>query len=115
MFTDDDMAFLDRLGARSQARLAGADPTREQLHAAISAMRASLHAASAESGTSLADELDDLLDGVWWAICAGDGARAREHAARLVHAVRDLDVSGLQSMRMVDAAQQIRSLVVLAA
>lgn len=115
MFTDDDLAFLNRLGTRSEAHLAGADPTRDQLHAAISAMRAGLDAAAAESGTSRTSEVNDLLDGVWWAICASDAARAREHAARLVHAVRDLTLPGLQGMRMVDAAQQIRSLVVLAA
>jgi hypothetical protein len=115
MFTDDDLAFLNRLGARSEARLAGLDASKDQLHAAISAVRGLLVTASVDVSSRDVDEVNGLLDAVWWAVCAGEGARAREHAARLAHAVRDLSLPGLQAMRLVDAAQRIRSLVVLAA
>lgn len=115
MFTDDDLAFLNRLGARSEARLAASDASKDQLHAAISAVRAVLGTASADVSSRDLVEVNDLLDAVWWAICAGEGARARDHATRLAHAARDLSLPGLQAMRLVDAVQQIRSLVVLAA
>jgi len=114
MFTNDDSGFLDRLGARADATLSSADATSDQLHRTIAGLRSSL---SHQPGldAELAAEVDALLDAVWWASCAGDRARARAHAARLAHAIRALCLPGSRAMRVVDAAQQIRTLVVLAA
>lgn len=113
MFTKDDSAFLDALDLRAHARLSDADPTPDRLHAAIEQLRAWL--GSTRIGQTAADQLNDLLDAVWWASCAGDCARARRLAASLAREVRELDLRGLPAMRVVEAAQQIRTLVVLAA
>lgn len=134
MFTNDDREFLERLGARAHTSLARADPTREQLHAAITRLRAAVLAPDAGAdgadprgggvvgqgvdGQGRSDqlrEIGDLLDVIEWSMSAGERDRARAHAATLARAVRRLDLPGSRAMRAVDAAQQIRSLVVLAA
>ena len=114
MFTHDDRQFLDRLGRRAQTRLAAADPSIDRLHTAIQSLRAVLRRQRSVDDARRA-ELDDLLDVIWWASTAGDQKVAREQAAALARGVRGLETDGLRSMTMVDAAQQIRTLVVLAA
>jgi hypothetical protein len=114
MFTNDDAAFLDRLGRRADAVLGSADATSDQLWRAIAGLRSSL-SAEACLDQGLAAEVDVLLDAVWWASSAGDRPRARDHAARLARTVRELRLPGPRAMQVVDAAQQIRTLVVLAA
>jgi hypothetical protein len=114
MFTKDDIAFLDSLGTRAQARLADADPTTERLLGAIHGLRGSLASLPEVEHADIC-EIEDLLDAVWWASSAGDCPRARVLAARLARRIRALEISGLRAMRVVDAAQQIRTLVVLAA
>ena len=113
MFTNEDARFLQRLGARADAALAPADPSSDRLHAAIAGLRDSLEQYGADSGSSA--EVSALLDAIEWACSAGDRDRARLLAASLPRAVRELDLPGLRAMRVVDAAQQIRTLVVLAA
>lgn len=114
MFTKDDEAFLDRLGGRAQAALGRSDPTAEQLHHAIDSLRRSLTSAPGID-PDLLSEVDDLLDAVWWASSAGENDRAREMASRLARSIRALNLPGSRAMSVVDAAQQIRALVVLAA
>mgnify|MGYP007098396558 CR=1 FL=1 len=60
-------------------------------------------------------DAEALLDEVWWATSQGDRHQARVTAARLAHEVRGLRLPGMRAMRAVDAAQRIRTLVVLAA
>lgn len=114
MFTENDQAFLSRLGQQADYRLSAADPTRERLHHAIDDLRASLRSAP-DVDTVAREQVGDLLDAVWWASTAGDRPRARSLASALTRAIRSLDISGLRAMRVLDTAQQIRSLVVLAA
>jgi hypothetical protein len=114
MFTQDDRDFLDRLGRRAQIRLATTDPSIDRLHAAIEGLRGVLRDQRSVDDSRRA-ELDELLDLIWWASSAGDSGVARERAAALAHGVRRLSLDGVRSMTMVDAAQQIRTLVVLAA
>jgi len=114
MFTNDDTAFLDRLGTRADAALGPADATSDQLRRAIAGLRSSLSAQS-DLDQALAAEVDALLDAVWWASSAGDRPEARQYAARLARTVRALCLPGARAMQVVDAAQQIRTLVVLAA
>ena len=114
MFTQDDCRYLDRLGRRAQTRLAAADPSIDRLHAAIQSLRGVLRRQRSVDDLRRA-ELDDLLDVIWWASTAGDQKVAREQAAALARGVRGLQLDGVPSMTMVDAAQQIRTLVVLAA
>lgn len=113
MFTNDDTAFLDRLGQRADFALSSADPCSQRLRVAIAMLRAALdlHAVDPQRR----GELDGLLDAIAWSSDAGDRDLARRHAAALARAVRGLDLQGMRAMRMVDAAQQIRTLVVLAA
>lgn len=114
MFTKSDQAFLDRLGARAEVSLGRADPTADQLHHAIDSLRRML-ASSPDIDVNVLGDVDDLLDAVWWASSSGEIARAREMAARLARSIRALDLPGSRSMSVVDAALQIRALVVLAA
>lgn len=114
MFTNDDTAFLDRLGRRAEAGLSSADPTAEQLSHAIDTLRASVREPSPADPGALV-EVDGLLDAVWSASAAGDAALARQLAGRLARAVRGLDLPGSRAMNVLDVAQQIRALVVLAA
>lgn len=114
MFTHEDMAFLDRLGQRADAGLSASDPTAEQLHHAIDTLRASLRAPSLADPGALV-EADALLDAVWTASAAGDATLARQLASRLARTVRSLDLPGARAMNLLDVAQQIRALVVLAA
>lgn len=114
MFTKQDQTFLDRLGARADACLGRADPTPHQLHQAIDNLRRCL-VASPGIDPLVLDELDELLDAVWWASTAGESARARQMASRLARSIRALNLPGMRAMSVVDAAQQIRALVVLAA
>ena len=113
MFTNDDARFLRRLGTRADAALASADPSSERLHATISGLRDALRHSGVDPASRAG--VDDLLDAIGWACSAGDRERARLLAAGLPRAVRELDLPGLRAMRVVDAAQQIRTLVVLAA
>lgn len=114
MFTNDDTAFLERLGARAEARLCSADAGADQLHHAIDSLRRSLRAQEDLDPAVLVD-IDTLLDAVGWATQAGDRHRARQLAAQLARSIRALDLPGLRAMSVIDAAQQIRALVVLAA
>jgi hypothetical protein len=114
MFTNDDRDFLDRLGRRAQVRLAAADPSIDRLHAAIEALRDALRDQRGVDEPRRV-ELDDALDLIWWASTAGNQKVAREQAAALAHGVRQLSLTGVRSFTMVAAAQQIRTLVVLAA
>lgn len=114
MFTHDDCDFLDRLGRRAEARLSAADPSLDRLHAAIENLRGVLRDHRSVDDLRRA-ELDELLDVIWWSSAAGDSGVAREQATALAHGVRRLTADGVRSMTMVDAAQQIRTLVVLAA
>lgn len=119
MFTNDDREFLDRLGVRAQTSLAASDTTTHQLRAAIRALRSTL--APSPGATDEADEaerldrVNTLLDVIEWSSSSGEREQARTYAAALARAVRELNLSGLRAMRAVDAAQQIRCLVVLAA
>ncbi len=113
MFTNDDARFLDRLGARADATLAAVDPSSARLHATISGLRDALDHSGVDSASRAG--VDDLLDAIGWACSSGDRDRARLLAAGLPRAVRELALPGLRAMRLVDAAQQIRTLVVLAA
>lgn len=114
MFTESDQAFLAKLGQQAEHRLASADPMHDRLHHAIDDLRASLSSAPDIDAASR-DQVGDLLDAVWWASTAGDRPRARALASALTRTIRTLDLSGLAAMRVLDTAQQIRSLVVLAA
>lgn len=114
MFTEDDKAFLDRLGTRSEAGLSASDPSHAQLHQAISTLRGWLRDADSVDAAAAA-EVDDLLDAISWACSASDLMRARGLARQLARAVRALDLRGSRSMSVLDIAQQIRALVVLAA
>lgn len=114
MFTSDDDAFLERLGLRADTRLSGADPATQRLDAAITGLRSVLSAQPAPDRAAM-DEVEGLLDAVWWTSSAGEHDQARRHAAHLARAIRRLGLPGLRAMRIVDAAQQIRTLVVLAA
>jgi hypothetical protein len=114
MFTHDDEIFLTRLGARTDATLASADSSTLRLEAAIDQLRGAVvrqHAVDHDSRASI----EALLDEVWWATSQGDRNQARVTAARLAHEVRGLRLPGMRAMRAVDAAQRIRTLVVLAA
>ena len=113
MFTNDDARFLQRLGNRADAALASADPSSDRLHSTIAGLRDALHQAGIDSAARA--RVDDLIDAIEWACSAGDRDRARLLAAGLPRAVRELDLPGLRAMRVVDAAQQIRTLLVLAA
>jgi hypothetical protein len=113
MFTTDDARFLQRLGTRADTALASADPSSERLHATIAGLREALDHSGADPASRAS--VADLLDSIGWACSVGDKQRARLLAAGLPRAVRDLDLPGLRAMRVVDAAQQIRTLVVLAA
>ena len=113
MFTKDDARFLQRLGSRADAALASTDPSSVRLHAPIAGLRDALHQGGNDSAARAS--VDELLDANEWAGSAGDRDRARLLAAGLPRAVRELDLPGLRAMRVVDAAQQIRTLVVLAA
>lgn len=123
MFTDDDREFLDRLGVRAQASLSASDTTIEQLRAAIRALRSAVApspgadegADEGAEGAARLDQVHTLLDVIEWSTSSGERERARTHAAALARAVRELNLSGMRAMRAVDAAQQIRCLVVLAA
>jgi hypothetical protein len=114
MFTKDDQIFLERLGARTDAALAVSDSSAERLEAAIAQLRDAV-TRQHPHGTGCCDGIDALLDAVWWATSQGERAQARAHAARLARVVRALPLPGLRGMRAVEAAQQIRTLVVLAA
>lgn len=114
MFTNDDLAFLARLGARAQVRLSASDSSSDRLLAAIGYLREVL-VAHPDLDPARRVEVENLLDGVWWASSAGERHRARGFAAQLTRVVRRLDLQDLRAMRVVDAAQQIRTLVVLAA
>lgn len=114
MFTDDDETFFERFGARADAALASADSSTLRLEAAIAQLRGALVRQKAVDRDSRAS-IDALLDEVWWATSQGDRHQARATAARLAHEVRALHLPGMRAMRAVDAAQQIRTLVVLAA
>lgn len=114
MFTYDDEAYLERFGARADAALAAADPSTQRLEDAIAQLRGAVvrqHAVDQDSRASI----EALLDEVWWATSQGDRNQARATAARLAHEVRELRLPGMRAMRAVDAAQRIRTLVVLAA
>jgi hypothetical protein len=114
MFTKDDTAFLGRLGARAEVLLCSADAGADQLHHTIHGLRRSLRA-QPDIDPAVLVELDTLLDAVGWAFQAGDRNRARRLATQLARQIRALDLPGLRAMSVVDAAQQIRALVVLAA
>lgn len=113
MFTETDRAFLERLDVRAEACLAAADSASGRLRTAIAGLRELLGAADASSPRPA--ELDRLLDAVWSAAAEHDPGRARAHARLLVHAVRDLGLDPRSTWCAVAAAQEIGSLVVLAA
>jgi hypothetical protein len=114
MFTYDDEVFLTRLGARTDAALASADASTLRLEAAIAQLRGAVaRQHTVDHGSRVA--IEALLDEVWWATSQGDRHQARATAARLAREVRELRLPGMRAMRAVDAAQQIRTLVVLAA
>jgi hypothetical protein len=113
MFTNDDAGFLQRLGARADAALASADSSSDRLRSSIAGLRDALDHSGVDAASRAG--VNDLLDAIGWACSSGDRERARMLAAGLPRAVRDLHLPGLRAMQVVDAAQQIRSLVVLAA
>lgn len=113
MFTNDDARFLQRLGTRADAALASADSSSQRLRSTIAGLRDALDDSEVDSASRAG--VDDLLDAIAWACSSGDRERARMLAGGLPRAVRDLHLPGLRAMRVVDAAQQIRTLVVLAA
>lgn len=119
MFTPDDEAFLERLALRANTSLSSSDPSADRLHAAIRSLRATVtddaHPCSDDAHAEQVEHISDLLDLIEWSTSAGERQRARHFAALLARAVRGLNLPGSRAMRAVDAAQRIRSLVVLAA
>jgi uncharacterized protein (DUF2267 family) len=113
VFTETDRAFLERLDARAQACLSPADSARGRLRTAITGLRQLVGAAEASCTPSA--ELHRLLDEVWSAAAEHDPGRARTHARHLVHAVRGLGLDPRSAWCAVATAQEIGSLVVLAA
>jgi hypothetical protein len=113
MFTIADKEFLHRLDAKAEASLCGADSVQQRLRSAMAVLRSVLDIDTSAVPPSALVEVDALLDGVWVAVSRGDGDLARSLAARLAHAVLALDVTGPRRMRAMDAALELRSLVVV--
>jgi len=115
MFTQSDLAFLDRLDQRAESALGSLDDPLVRLHRALAALGVLVAHPDRTTSPDAVEPMQDLLDDVWLAAASHDATQARSAANRLQHAVRGLPLDGLLAWRAASVTLEIRSLVVLAA